>query len=416
LMKKEPENLVPLELCVSMLRHAKQYAAASRIVESWIAARPTREEDLIWARAVVLQAEILADQKKWDQAWKVIKPAMSTGKGDALLDGAWIQEELGDWDTALEIGRAVLGRYPDAVQAHAFVARVLWRQQHYLEAAELLTSSRQLRRNDWEGTIANSFGWVFFDADPHFAQNAFNALRQRNVDASSLAAFARDVGARGNHKLAFALLRQIGSLPSASAGPSFGSMLTIWSRDEIAASDGEGAAADWLRKNTEIPHQLALVAFEDGRYDILAEPLEDPARQTKVNEMQVLRTAALLMRRSPDAAGREELRRYFASQPPDVWTVYGLYLLGHASEEELFATSAKWPAGLANVAWLKGVRAAGDGRYADASEWFSVAVDTDLENAPPTAFAYMTLRRWMREDKPLSLLGELPSRGAKTGS
>src|SRR5262249_24975151 len=153
LMKVEPENLTPMEECVGMLRTAKDYAGAREIVRIWLASRPSKIRDLRWAQAVILEAKTLTDEKKWNDAWKVIQPAMETGKEDALLDGAWILEERGDWDAALETARDDLRRYPESVYARGIIARILWRKEKYAEAADFLASSKHLDRSAWEDRI-----------------------------------------------------------------------------------------------------------------------------------------------------------------------------------------------------------------------------------------------------------------------
>src|SRR4029077_18441587 len=115
--------------------------------------------------------------------------------------------------------------------------------------------------------------------DPHLGQSAFAALQDRQTNPRYLAALARNEGGRGNHKLAFAMLSNVsGATEADKAG------IQIWAYDELAKTDGEAAAADWLRKTSRNAHQLALIAFQFQRYDILWVPLGDPARPTKEDE------------------------------------------------------------------------------------------------------------------------------------
>jgi hypothetical protein len=188
--------------------------------------------------------------------------------------------------------------------------------------------------------------------------------------------------------------------------------LAIWTHDELVQTDGEAAAAKWLWSKTKVPYQLAIVAYQFGRYDILWEPLEDPARPTKNDQIELLRAAALLMEHSTDTEKRDRSLRYFESRPRKDWAILGLFLLGRATEAELFA-EARNPQSRTNIAWLMGVRAVGERRYEEASDWFSVAVDTDQPHAPPTGFSWETLNRWIRAWEPLSdLANEKPPRPA----
>lgn len=406
LMKEEPENMGALEACVRVLRGNEAYASATSVIQAWLAGRPTAQRDLRWARALVLQAEVLSDQKKWREAWTVIAPAVPTWKGDVLLDAAWILENRGDRDRAMKLARAALERYPEESSGYAAVSRVLWQQKNDTEAAELLAGSRRLKRNDWEGTIANSFSWVFAEADPGRAEAAFAALRECNVDPTFLAALARDVGRRGNHELALELLQQVPATASRVSGPSFPSARMIWIYDELVQTGGAAAAAEWLRREIENPYQLAIVAYEFERYDVLWGAIEDPSRIIKQDAFQLMRAAAFLIENSENDARRERLIQYFQTRPRTDWTVMGLFLLGKASEQELFA-GAQGLQGRATVAWLMGVKAASEERFQAASDWFSVAVDTD-QAAPPTAFSFLTLHRWMNTGSPKPRLLRTP--------
>ena len=55
---------------------------------------------------------------------------------------------------------------------------------------------------------------------------------------------------------------------------------------------------------------------------------------------------------------------------------------------------------------MMGLRAASEGCYEEASDWFSISVDTDQDKVPPHAWSYGTLQRWITAGKPLSALAE----------
>ena len=399
LMKAEPEDTGILGTLVEELRNAKQPAAARDAVTEWLAHRPSDEHDLRWAHAVMLKAETFADEKRWNEAWRTIRPTISVYSEEALTEGAWFLEKQGDWDQAMKLATAARDRYPDGHVPYAIIARLYWRQQKYAEAAGVLAGARVLNRAEWEGDLASSFGNVFAATDPHFGQSAFAALQDKKIDALYLVALARNVGSLGNHKLAFAMLTNISGADEANKAA-----ILIWSYDELAKTDGEAAAAQWLRKTMRNAHQLALIAFQFQRYDILWLPLEDPARPTKADEMQVMRAASLIYIREADSPRREELVRYFEARPANVWRSMGLFLLGKLTPEQLDQQTRGTNLSMASRGWLLGMRAAEQGRYEEASDWFEIAVESDQNREPPNAWAYETMGRWMSKGQPLAEL------------
>lgn len=393
LMREQPENTDPLEKCVNLLRNANDLSGADRVIREWLDRRPTAEHDLTWAHVLTMRADLLANQKKWDAALKLLRPAATTGKAEVLLAGARYQEALDRWDEAFATAKNAHDRYPEDAWSEDIMARILWRQHRYDEAAALLAGSHNISRRAWEGTIAESFGQVFEKSDPHDAQNALAALRNRKVEPKYLAAMARDVGTRGNHKLAFGLLS---SIPA--TGPDE-SAIQIWCYDELEKTDGKEAAVQWLRKNVRIPHQLAMVAFQFQRYDILWEPLEDPARPRKEDEIQVLRAASLIHSPSADDNRRKLLIEYFDGRPKPLkdFPAMGLFLLGKTNPQDLIPSVAAL--GVSNAGWVLGLRAAAEGRYEEASDWLEVAVEAAKDGVPPGGWCVEILYRWWEKSR-----------------
>jgi len=400
LMKDEPEDEGILGTLVGELRSSKQPAAARDAVTAWLAQRPSDDHDLRWSYALTLRAETFADEKKWKEAFAAIEPALPVYSEGVLTEGAWFLEEEGDWDESMNLATAARERYPDDHIPYAITARLLWRQQKYAEAAALLAGARVLARAQWEGDLASSFGHVFAEADPHLGQSAFTALTEKKIDPIYLAALAKNVGSRGNHKLAFALLANL-TIPNEATKAG----VLIWAYDELVKSEGETAAADWLRRTMRNPHQLALIALQFERYEILWEPLEDPAMTRKTDEMAALRSGSVIYMHEPvGSPRRDELLRYWESRPSSTWKSMGLYLLGKLTPAEFDQQTRGGDLSLASRGWVMGLRAAEQGRYEEASDWFEIAIESDENHQPPNAWAYGIISRWMASGKPFAEL------------
>lgn len=371
--------------------------AAEDAVDRWLNRKPPPDRDLLWAHFVARRARALAKQKKWREAWSTIEPVVGTWKGDVLESASSILEEEGAWDEALAWAKRTDERYPGNDRVQASVARILWRQRRYADAAEYLAAPGRVRPRAWTWQLPPAFVEAFEKADPHETQAAFTALRERGINASGLAQIARVVGIHGDHRLSFSLLQQIA--PSARAEDA---ARLIWAAGELEKVDGADAAAEWLRSQARDPHQLALVAFQFQQYDLLQTPFEDPARARKVEEIELLRTAALLMTPGENATRQAELRRYFGDRKNSEWAPYALYMLDALPDPDFLSKPTREDT-LANVGWFAGLKAARLGRYEEASDWFEVAVHTDQMRMPPQAWAFEMLDRWKDQSKALAL-------------
>ncbi|HTR03535.1 MAG TPA: hypothetical protein VMN82_10105, partial [Thermoanaerobaculia bacterium] len=291
--------------------------------------------------------------------------------------------------------RSTDARYPNDPRTIAQVARLLWREREYAQAAEYLATSKGPLAYSPRSPLASAFAKAFEKADSHETQAAFTALRERRIDPVILVAMARAVGDQGDHRLAFALLGQV---PPSRSPSDTGN--AIFAHDELEKTEGKEKAMDWLRAHTEA-HQLAVAAFQFQRYDVLQEHREDPARPTKGDEVDLLRASALVWSPEPDAAQRDLLRRHFEERPKSVWTPYALAILSDGEPTYLMETIQG--NGAETIGWFSGLRAIERGRYEEASDWLQVAVQTDQVQAPPQAWAFELLRRWQGRNKLLSL-------------
>ena len=82
----------------------------------------------------------------------------------------------------------------------------------------------------------------------------------------------------------------------------------------------------------------------------------------------------------------------------------GLFLLGKLTPEQFDQETRGTTLTLASRGWLLGMRAAEQGRYEEASDWFQIAVESDQIREPPNAWAYEIMSRWMSKGQPLSEL------------
>ena len=256
LMKAEPEDTSILSTLVEELRNSKQPAAAREAVTAWLAHRPSDEHDLRWAHAIVLKADTFADEKRWREAEATIRPAVPAYTEEALTEAAWFLEEQGDWDGAMKLATAARERYPDGHISYAIITRLLWRQKKYAEAAGYwpMPASSAAR----SGTARWRSRSAFSRRPIRISHRAVRRPPGAEDRSPPLAARARNVGTRGSHKLAFAMLANLWRQRGYKAA------IQIWAYDELAKSDGEAAAAEWRRRPCATRTSSPSLPFSSG--------------------------------------------------------------------------------------------------------------------------------------------------------
>jgi hypothetical protein len=82
----------------------------------------------------------------------------------------------------------------------------------------------------------------------------------------------------------------------------------------------------------------------------------------------------------------------------------GLYLLGQLTPAEFDQQTRGGDLSMASRGWVMGLRAAEQGRYGEASDWFEIAIEGDENHQPPNAWAYGIISRWMASGRPFAEL------------
>jgi len=81
------------------------------------------------------------------------------------------------------------------------------------------------------------------------------------------------------------------------------------------------------------------------------------------------------------------------------------FLTGLATEKEVLALATD-PKKRCEIAYYIGLRAQGEGRYADASDWYRVSIETGLIQNGEYRWAHNTLSKWQSAGKSLARLAD----------
>ncbi len=389
-MRAKPEDVRPLSDWVAWLEERGDLDGGRDAVRQWLAIRGGKQ-DLTAAAAVEIDARLLEKQGKLSEAWAIILPAIPTGKSGVLERAASILTAQKKFTEALAMARRNVDRYPEGEEGYAAVARIHWLLDQPADAAIVLARSHELNEARWADTSATVFGDVFSDRSDAKVESAFAALLEKQLPANGLANFAKAIGRKGNHALAFRFLSRLqGSGPETAA-------IRLSAYDEAKEHLGAEKALEWFRTSFMPGPQNAVVLFQYQRYELLWEVFVGGSPQ-KDDSIQVIRTAGVLQTPGKNDERRAELVSYFESRPRKGFAVYGLYLLGKADRKEVLR-QFKEVNYATNVGWVLGLKAASEGHAEEASDWLQVSVETGLDKVPPHAWSWEMLSRWERKKK-----------------
>jgi len=398
LIDEKPEAWSIREKYVDYLERIKDYRTARSIITEWLEMNgESRGFDNIYARTAL--ARIYQREGKYQEGWEAIEPVIETWQGGAMARAARLLDKLGRPEEAEEMGRRAVSRYPDAARIRTTLAELYWDHGKPGEAAKVLASTpHQLTTSDWMYVVGPRFADAFKDR-PRDGAAAFAALLALNVDRYDLQGLASAAAKAGQYDLAFEVVSR---LPWQTMEEMV--FLTDAYR-YLKASKSKETALDWARKT--VPrgrlNEFSLPIFWSGANELLWDLVENPEKGPESDRVWLMRAAAAARRGPEGDPHRDALLQYYGSPGPRYYHQIGRFLLGLATEHEVLAVATD-PRRRCEVAFYIGLRAKGEGRYADASDWFRVAIETGQERVAEYTFAYNTITDWQAEGKSLSLL------------
>lgn len=307
---------------------------------------------------------------------------------------------MGEMRRAQSLAAQALERYRESRSAAALVAELNWRSGSYAEAARALAvDTRNLTEADWQSEITDAFVQVFEKKTPEEAVRAFDELRRVIPHPWRLGNVALAMGSHGGHEAAFRMLASLGGKDTQAMG------LLLSAYGEAVKARGSKEALAWLKGRMppgDPGNSFLLASFQNGHYDLLWDLFED-RRAPNLPVLQSLRGYALYLSRKETDPRREPLLAYWAANASVDFSVWGRYLFGVGSREEAFS-KVKDAEDLAGVAWTIGLKAAREGRYDEANEWFQVALEVGHEHMAPAAWSWKFLTNWRRKDVFLSTI------------
>jgi tetratricopeptide (TPR) repeat protein len=385
-----PESSVTfLEDVVGVLDRLGHTEEADREIDQWLET-PGPSAGLAYYDTLQWKVYRLRHRGKPAEAWKLIEPALESCYNGVFVQATLTLLDLKKPEQALEIATTAAKRYPDSGVDHGLIAQALWRLDRAAEAARYLKTALEQRWGSaWSDDVALAFVREFPSPDFEHADRAFEELRKAGVSDQSLRDLAIGISDKGNHRLSFRFLSALLSTGSEKET----TLLSAFK--ELRQMDGPDAALAWLHSEMPMLTDGTIIqAYRIGADDIVWDYPGQPSTQNKSPLWMLLRAAAYVRSKNPKPAQREGILEYCRRQPANSWaSLYPRYLLGEVDEDAVLPF-AKGESDICTVGWLIATRKAGEGKVAEANDWFEVAMETGQERLPPYGLSYELMSKW----------------------
>ncbi len=378
---------------VTHLEWKGEYATARAVASAWLA-RGVPQAGLEGVSARTAIARTYCEEGRYAEAWEAIKPALASWDAGALARAALIRDRLADPRHAEALFLLDMDRYPDLLWVRTYYVQLLWEHGRYKDAADALRAWKgPLGPQAWLDDIRARFYEAFKKMPDEEVLQAFEALERSGLPARGLSYLWSPFELEGRHELAFRMSSGLRTAQSI-AGVEF---LTA-SYQMLKQLKGEAQALDWIRGRLPkaLRNRASAVFFDRGEDGLLWDAIDPPAPEW----VWLVRALAEVRRGRGDGARRAMLADHFGTPRPGQAEVLGNFLLGKASEQDVWqrAIDARTRA---EGAYAVGLRRLCEGRYREASDWFRVTQELAHENMGEYRWATSQLREWRERQQTL---------------
>jgi tetratricopeptide (TPR) repeat protein len=383
------------------LRGRGDLAAARRLVRDWRAAQqggPKGFDDILSRTDL---AESMQLEGRLPDALATIRPAAASMQGGALARCAKILQALGRTREADSVAATALARYPNSPALTALLTGQLWRRDRMKEAAELLLEQSKTLPNTWWA----QYLWPEFRdaliADHDRAQTAVAMMNAVGVPWWAASVGLGDAAAREGHAWLALELAKHARTPGRERAPQ-----AVCIFESLSEIEGPEQASRWLRSTTQGWSATDRSVLTFSAYEMhQAEPIwlidPDSSRPDDVEFSWLLRTADVI-RRHDHGEHRRAVEAWFDAPGQGRYHVFGRYLLGRASEQEVLA-QLDGRRSRCEAYYYIGLRHDAEGRYRDAAQWYVRSLETRDRMSGEYHWALSRLSEWTRENMSLEM-------------
>jgi tetratricopeptide (TPR) repeat protein len=335
---------------------------------------------------------------RYQEGWAAIQSVLQSQQGGAMSRAVLLLDRLGRTNDAEKLARFALNRYPGSLPNRCDLLEILWRQGKYVEAATIIKASPSPPNAwEWRSVIGKRFTEVFQGQSSEKPLQAFSAFLSAGSGSWFLLELVKQVNEGGNPDLAFQMASQLRSAGMEDMH------LRVEAYHFLKLAQGQSKALQWIGNVVPTPgrNPLSMFAFTNNEFELLWDLPNLPESQDHPEFVWLMRAAASAKIGSDKDPHHDDLVRYYKNASQGPYDVIGRYLIGLATEEQILALAID-PKKRCEIAYYIGLRAQGEGRTEDASDWYRVSIETGLTNNGEYRWAYTTLNQWNTQGKPLS--------------
>ncbi|MEO8189881.1 MAG: hypothetical protein ABI682_06030 [Acidobacteriota bacterium] len=397
---------------VDFLRAEKKYARAAEIGERWL--RHNADPSLpghFHAYVRLAHTWVLAGQPA--KGRKVLEGMNDSGSYQNAMRNRGIAESLAAEGKLVEAETLLVDALrvaPNEPETHTEMVRLLWLQDRYKEAAKALVSTTHLfAQRDLCEALSGSLTDIFRHKTVENLAGAVDALVKEPALSEYMRCLPQGFVRAALWDDAFRVAEQT----SFQQPVDLDTLLTRygWMKEW----KGRQQAGEWLNGKLRPAdlRSLSLKAVYTKNDDLLWDLVKVDNSKIGSEEVWNFRVIAFALRKAGGEARRKELLAYYTPEPakPDPYHTMGRYLLGLATEGQMFAL-ATTPGRLSEVSYHLGVRAENERRFRDASDWYRIAVESPQDDSHRSLAMYR-LSEWMKPVQGISKAERTPAAPAR---
>lgn len=345
----------------------------------------------------------------YQDGWSMAEPALESWHMNPMAWGALNLAGLGRAEEARRLASNVITRYASA-DAVSTAAEVEWRLGDPSAAAKRFREPPlPLTDIDFERDVGKAFVRIYSARPPADAVRAVEALLSvvRRASLDELGIALENAKA---YEQAFAVHERLAQGAGVEGGTRF--FILLRAADALEKVRGVAASREWLAAQLPRPlsdfdaRQLALLAFMNGLPQLVWElPAEPKGGEDEAETFWMLRAAAVALQGADAPAERRDaLHRHYASTKSlSHYFALGQYLMGELPESDA-AKMVTNNTRACEYPYYFALKATGEKRFADASDWYHVALECGSRQEAEYRFAQADLYRWRAEKNPFAKL------------
>jgi tetratricopeptide (TPR) repeat protein/uncharacterized protein (DUF983 family) len=372
----------------TVLKDLCRYAQSAELLTAWID-RHGRND----LTALIFKAELAnryLDMKKPEMALEILSDQVESYQGGVMMTLAGAYEALGRTNDAEKIYVKAVRRYPTNVPFISAAAAFMWRQERWIDAADLVMSGRKLN-NQFSRWYFDDYMKVFSHVDEEKIMESYNQIVKKGAGIWERIALAFRFQEEKRPEIAYRIMA--GTYPS-SHMERLENLVSIYTilRNWKGAEEAKKMMTPYMSPQLNGP--LSMVLFKKGMFDLLLDGITNPDGYPE-DHREFMWLMKLMAWQATDRPLRyqDELTRHYDKISSDDYHAIGRYMMGYIDRPALFSLM-KNAKKRCEFSYYIGFTERMKGNFPEAANWYQLCLETELQNNGEYHFASDELFFW----------------------